>query len=343
MLAQQPAPEVDHATLAPVVAALLGVAAVPRSWTVTQIVGPNLGLAAGISRVAGDTVDGRSWSVVLKVLQPVPESFLARYAAADRADLERVYLWDREARAYTSGLLDDLPRGFAAARCFGIHEREDTKWLWLEDLGSRGWVRAWVLQGMITRQLPLIEDDAFWIDPVVLAAFGSGTRQRLRRAWSRRTEALDRLDALPRSLSHLDAIRGNLFSRAAADGAEETVGIDWAYLGFGAMGAEPAQLAMASAMLEGQDHRALCPLALEEYIGGLRDVGWRGDEGDVRRGFALSAIRWVFGLSALRAVTDPKRREAVARSAGRSYDEILAHNGDRTRYLLDLLDGALAS
>src|SRR5207237_402832 len=44
----------------------------------------------------------------------------------------------REALAYASGLLDDLPGGIAAPRCFAVEERTDEScWLWLEEVGDR--------------------------------------------------------------------------------------------------------------------------------------------------------------------------------------------------------------
>src|SRR5262249_44058234 len=36
----------------------------------------------------------------------------------------------------TSGLLDSLPGGLAAPRCFRIEERSDSTWLWLEDVAE---------------------------------------------------------------------------------------------------------------------------------------------------------------------------------------------------------------
>jgi len=42
----------------------------------------------------------------------------------------------REALAYERGLLDDLPPGLEAPRCFGHTEHDGQHHLWLEDLGS---------------------------------------------------------------------------------------------------------------------------------------------------------------------------------------------------------------
>src|SRR3989442_799870 len=44
--------------------------------------------------------------------------------------------WDREGEAYASGLLETLPRGLAAPRCFGVERREGTLWIWLEHVAD---------------------------------------------------------------------------------------------------------------------------------------------------------------------------------------------------------------
>src|SRR5439155_24145494 len=44
--------------------------------------------------------------------------------------------WDREGEAYGSGMLDTLPRGLAAPRCFGVEGRDGTLWIWLEHVAD---------------------------------------------------------------------------------------------------------------------------------------------------------------------------------------------------------------
>ena len=365
----QPLPQIDRAMLGQLVERRVE----PGEWTVVPITGTNLGLSGGLFRVSGT-----DWSVVLKILRPVPAAFLERFGEADRPDLERAYLWDREARAYESGLLDDLPRGFASAGCLEVVRRENECELWLEDLGTddppwdadryslaarhlgrfngaylhdrslpaapwlgRDWTRAWLLQGYGAGQDAVIENDAVWDHELVRDALGTTTRERLRRLWGRRVALLDRLEALPHTFCHMDAIRPNLFSREGTNGEEETVAIDWAYVGIEPIGAEAAQLALGSVAYADpqQDIRALGPAALAAYLEGLREGGWTGDEGDAREGFALSAIRWVFMLRILNGAVDPERRAAQERWEGRPYDDIIARYGRFTRYLLDLIEG----
>jgi hypothetical protein len=107
---------IAHAVLRPIVGHLLDAAVVrselprvPVEWSVVPILaGDGQGLAvfrvSGSSRVGGVP---RAWSVILKVLPAT---------SASPTD------WNypmREALAYERGLLDDLPRGSEAPRCFG--------------------------------------------------------------------------------------------------------------------------------------------------------------------------------------------------------------------------------
>ncbi len=80
----------------------------------------------GTARIAGEA---RPWSLVLKAIRPpAPDSATARM----ERDEGHVLYWRREANAYQSGLLSDLPAGLVAPRCYGVDERPDgSVWLWL--------------------------------------------------------------------------------------------------------------------------------------------------------------------------------------------------------------------
>jgi hypothetical protein len=339
---------------------------VPFSYQVTN------GLSAGIFRVSGTARGGGEWSVILKVLHPAYDALLGRFPQESRAELEDAYLWDREVRAYESGLFDRLPPGFAAPRALAIDRRPDRCWLWLEDLGgddarwdiaryalaarhlgrfngafpagtfdapwlTTRWLTTWLLTGFGSRAQLILDNDAIWAHPDVRAGFASDARDRLRRHWSDRRLVLERLLARPHTLCHLDAFRKNLFDR---DG--QTVAIDWSYVGMAPIGAEVGHLVIGSVAFaeHGHDLRTLAAAALDAYIEGLRDGGWDGDEREVRQGFALSAVRWVFMLGWLSAVLDPARAAQMEKWAGQPLPAQVAEAGDRTTYLLDLIEGA---
>jgi hypothetical protein len=119
--------ELDASMLRPIVGHALDAAVVvPVEWSVVLILAGD-GQGLGVFRVSGSARVGgepRAWSVILKVLPATSGSPTAwNYPA-------------REALAYERGLLDDLPPGLEAPRCFGRAEHGGQHHLWLEDLGS---------------------------------------------------------------------------------------------------------------------------------------------------------------------------------------------------------------
>src|SRR5215204_4912577 len=125
---------IDRAALTGPVRSVLGSdTAEIETWRPALLYG-GLGVALGISavyRVTGAARDGgttKPWSLVLKVLRDPTHGPASSGASADG--------WDREVQVYRSGLLDDLPAGLVAARCYGIEERPGAAWLWLEDVAD---------------------------------------------------------------------------------------------------------------------------------------------------------------------------------------------------------------
>lgn len=95
-------------------------------------------VSAGLYRFAGSGQDrGETvpWSLVLKIAQSP-----ANVGATDSGEgQDRTHwnYWQREMYVYQSGLLDGLPAGLAAPRCFGVEERPgDVIWLWLEEIAD---------------------------------------------------------------------------------------------------------------------------------------------------------------------------------------------------------------
>jgi hypothetical protein len=97
-------------------------------WTVEPI-GHELltDTTAGLFRFTGhgQSAKGgnRPWTVVLKCINNPKQS---------SQQLREATYWRREILAFQSGLLDDLPPGVRAPRCYGVMENEAGAWVWIE-------------------------------------------------------------------------------------------------------------------------------------------------------------------------------------------------------------------
>lgn len=274
-------------------------------------------VSGGLFRVSGTAHDhgaAVSWSLVLKVVQ----------AQADGDDPAAAHYWKREALAYQSSLLDDLPGGLAAPRCMGVVERPGAgAWLWLEDIAdsspphwpahvygitgrhlglfngayltarplptalplNTGWLRAYLARN--ADAIARLGDDLE--RPLLRPVYPASVRAGIMQLWAERERFLAALDCLPQTFCHRDAWRRNLFVRAL-NGRDQLVAIDWAFLGCGALGEELAPLVAASAFF-GDELAAVGELeeaAFAGYLEGLRAAGWEGEARMVRLGYAAA-------------------------------------------------------
>ncbi|MFN2218884.1 MAG: hypothetical protein ACK2UA_09775 [Anaerolineae bacterium] len=315
---------IDRATLTPLVQRALGSETIEVvDWEFEQLhggiaVGSAVFRFSGRGRDRGQTI---AWSLILKVLRPDVGS----------ADASAWNYYRREADAYRSGWLDDLPGGLSAPRCFGAVDHPDgTCWIWLEQvadaIGSQ-----WPLEqyGVVARHLgqfngtylagrPLpawpwlssdwlrhyIEQSAPVMEPLRSAVTSPWGRrwlpeadvERYFRLWAERDLYLGALDRLPQTVCHLDIFRRNLFAQKTPDGGVETMAIDWAFVGKGPIGAELHPPVWMS-IIEGvglDEAQELEELVFEGYLAGLQDAGWRGDRRQVRLGYTAAATRYLF-------------------------------------------------
>ena len=149
---------------------------------------------------------------------------------------------------------------------------------------------------------------------------------------------LDALDRLPQTLCHLDLHPANLF--AGSD--DETVAIDWSFVGLGAIGEDAGNL-VPDAVLDFHVPAAriddLYETVAAGYEAGLRHAGWDGPTASVRLGMAATiAAKYAWILPALlRAAAED--RDVVN---GRPFDETLRWWGPAIRFLHDRADEARA-
>ena len=126
----------DRAAIAGVVRAALGATAELVDWRMKAI-NPGMGSATGaMYRVTGSALVDRQavpWSSILKVMSLTASNF----NPASR-EVDHPLYWEREALAYQSGLLEDLPGWLTAPRCLAVTRRPgDALWLWLDEARDR--------------------------------------------------------------------------------------------------------------------------------------------------------------------------------------------------------------
>ena len=315
---------IDQTTLTSLVQSALGRKTVEVvNWEFEQLHG---GIAVGtaVYRISGQ---GRvkdqiiPWSLILKILRPESGS----------ADASAWNYYKREADAYQSGLLDDLPGGLTAPRCFGVLDKPDgTCWMWLEEvveevgpqwppeqygpvarhlgqfngtylvdqpLPGWSWLSSDWLRHYIEQSAPVMEP----LHDAVASPWGrrwlpEEDSDRYFRLWAERELYLDTLDRLPQTVCHFDIFRRNLFAQKTAEGDDQTVVIDWAFVGKGPIGADLNPLVWMSIALAGgglDEAREIEEVAFESYLEGLRDVGWRGDPRQVRLGYTAAGTRYL--------------------------------------------------
>ncbi|MCB0062643.1 MAG: phosphotransferase [Caldilineaceae bacterium] len=347
--------------------------AVITDWTHHPLDGGFSGSAVHrFSGTAATATGDKPWSLVRKEFRP----------ASNNEQPDDYDYWKREVLLYQSGLLDALPTNLIAPRCFAIEQTSEQQyWLWLEDMGSQG-EEHWPIElyGVAARHLGQFNGTylvgrplptQIWLrKPDVrerLAAAEPGIPQlptlrehplfapllagdrvaRIQQLWEERGRFLGALEQLPQTFCHRDAFQRNLLMRQTAQGAHQTIALDWGSCGLGMVGEELVPLFAATlrfvladtARLAEMDEAIFCG-----YMAGLRDVGWQGDERLVRFGFTA--------LAALKAgVADPATkmpnvaRRAAALPPGVEPPKLLNPGGYEQavivdHYMLDLGDEA---
>jgi len=268
------------------------------------------------------------WSLILKV-------------QADRPQRER--------QAYQSGVLADLPSDFEMPACYCVDEWLDGDyWLWLEDacddigdvwpveqfgLASRHlahfngayltgralpdepWLsrkpsRHWDATAEVMRQLESVREH-----PLIARAYYPENAEGVRRLFNDREMFRVALEQLPHTLCHLDAQRSNLVARKK-DGNDCTVGIDWGRPGIAPIGMEIAQFSTNFRSVRDVDLnqlQILSDIVFEEYLAGLREVGWEGDRQLLRLGYTASAAlqNGLSDIWPLRGGVDPRKYDRM--------------------------------
>ncbi|WP_220447088.1 aminoglycoside phosphotransferase family protein [Nonomuraea deserti] len=279
---------------------------------------PKNGVTGGIWRVRRG-----SRSAVLKVLtrrKDAPDGW--RHSD----DPRHWNYWRREADVYADGLPELWAgTGLRAPKLLALVERDDGDLaLWTEDVSgppgtswdverhallghqlglAQGAVREaerpWLSRSFLrdysgTHRVPyeLLDDDEAWRQPLVAENFPPELRGELVRLHRDRERFLSIMESLPRTLCHLDLWPSNVID---ADG--ESVLLDWAFTGDGALGEDVGNHVPDSVFdlfLPAARLPELDAAVYGAYLRGLRESGWRGDERLVRLAVCASAIKYDF-------------------------------------------------
>lgn len=288
--------------------------------------------------------------------------------------------WKREALVYSAGLLNLLPAGIVAPRCYAIQERSATEdWLWLEEIQAPATQWTIARHGLAARHLgqfngaflarhplPPTQSWMTWgrarLDgeaaqsqiehcrqyantPLARRWFGKNGFERTLTLWAQLPRLLHAFEQLPVCYCHHDAHRRNLLDRPLHNGVSETIAIDWALTGFGRIGEEVGvTTAVSLEFLEVPvaQARELDQAVFTGYLEGLRDVGWRGDERLARLGYTINAFLLVGSNFAwLEDLLTPDGRALAESIIGRPFDTIIEQLAEMWPFLLELGNEAL--
>lgn len=370
---------VDSTMLTPLIQqALKQPNAAVRDWSY-QVVHGGFGHEAsgvyGVYRFHGTANAGRTilpWSLILKAS--------GRALSSDEPTAPNY--WKREALIYQSDLCVTLPDCLTMPRCYAVVEpTTEEVWLWLENVREttdRIWplvrysvtaqhlgrfngaylarrplpVYPWLMEGywstLLHESAPYLSDLYAWRDPpLVQQIMPANVLPHVANLCERREALVEALAQQPRCFCHHDAHRRNFLARRTAAGAEQTVAIDWALSGVGALGVEAAKLLTTS--LQFLEYPVAQAVALDKtifagYLTGLQVAGWQGDPQIVRRGYTLAVS--LMGLEMLWrdlvGIHEGAPVAIVERIFGHPLPRILEQHAGLLRFTLDLADEALA-
>ncbi|WP_405148562.1 phosphotransferase [Sphaerisporangium sp. NBC_01403] len=262
----------------------------------------------------------REGGVVHKILTHRRDDAPGHWSSS--ADPRHWNYWRREALAYRSGLPGRL--GLGAPAVLDVRETgEGDIELLLEDVEGRHssalsvedvvataralgrsqgradlprdpWLSTGFLRDYSTSrpaEWHLLDDDRAWSQRLIEDHFPRELREGLLRLHRDRERLLSIMEALPRTVCHLDVWPNNIVRRPNG----EVVLLDWAFAGDGALGEDIGNLVPDCVFDLLLPHDVLDELdvrATRAYLEGLREAGWSGDERVVRLGICAGAVKY---------------------------------------------------
>lgn len=291
-------------------------------WSVRHLSYQGKGTPEALWLFSGLGYDGRgerAWAVVLKILtreepEPAPSDWWYR---------------KREYWVAQSGLTTRLAGHIKAPRFYRTEETETRVQVWMEfvqELQTGAWTLddfafaarqfghwngatflagelpddKWLCRTPYRGWLVIVDLEKTWQFSLNQQHISSELRQRFEQLWAERERFFTVIEELPHLFSHYDSHRGNLLIRQSHDGQKELVAVDWAACGLGAMGYELVSFVGFGVYLMKWPVAQVCELekvAFANYLQGLREAGWSGDEEMVRLAY-VAGMAAFFGCSA---------------------------------------------
>ena len=291
-------------------------------WTTELLARPTV---ADLATVGIWRIRGSDWSSVLKVLAHAEGG---GGAWSSHPEMSHPFYWRREADAFESPLLAGLRGGLRAPYPHGVVDRRDgTVAVWMEDIAgdpgsgwpltryglaarhlgqlqgalagaptlvvdglaepwlSRDWLRVYVQRR--AAGCAILDDPDVWRHPGVRSLVPVERAEGFRALWADRGRHLEVVDTFPRTLCQLDFHPRNVF-----DVRGETVVIDWAFAGVGAVGEDVGTLlvnAVADFHLAPDQLPDLLDTLVDGYATGLAEGGCALPVEAVRRAVAAGA------------------------------------------------------
>jgi hypothetical protein len=181
-------------------------------------------------------------------------------------------------------------------------------------------------------------------DPRIRGWFVDDDARRMLQLWEDRERFFDALDRLPQTLLHRDAFRRNLFARLTESGREQTVAVDWAFVGIGAIGEDIVSLVQASlgySEVAKTEARKLDTIVFDGYLEGLAEAGWRGDPRLARLGYTAGSAL-CFGIGYGGFDFDESLFPWIEQAFGLPIAQFMVLIADLNHFLLELADEARA-
>lgn len=282
----------------------------------------------------------------LRAAHSQPCSLILKILYRRRDENERSpYYWKREFELYRSGLLaNSLPDSFSPPRIFGLEDFGDACWIWMEDIQDAkpawtlaeyqdvarrlgrfngAWLDAsalpderWLARNWHAAIVPALSDtfaelDSLLKHPLAQITLPLDAEQEIKSIWRDRELFRNALLGLPQTFCHNDAFRRNVLYRE-----DDVVLLDWALAGAGAIGEDLVSLVAVSQYYAGFTQAQADKLdraVFSNYIQGLRQAGWMGDEKLARIGYTCGmALRGLAGVKQdINFLTDPSCHESL--------------------------------